>query len=227
MNHPSSLPYLYHQTSSDQYIGVIPDILKELIETNQLDIRFVTNSRKRSEEAMYEGEVDLILLSIEWLRQPERLIATIPIHAHRSFIYGIEKFDDKFSLSKLKQQYICTKDSYSYPNLEPYFSKGILIRLDSSSHVTMLRMLYKRRCDYVIFNEYNALSLMKSPEFKAHKLYHEKRPISEVPLNIILRPELTKEKEILDKHIQKLIISGELQRLINYHSRTSTIHYNE
>ncbi|MCW8833010.1 MAG: transporter substrate-binding domain-containing protein [Colwellia sp.] len=218
VNHPGSPPYIYKTTDADNYLGIIPDVLKELIETNQLNIRFVSNSRIRSENALYQGKIDLMMLSHKWLKQPEKLIATIPILQHRSFLYGVEEFSEQFSLKDIKSiRKICTRVGFNYPNLEPYFQQNMLNRIDSSSQVTMLRMLYKGRCDYAIFNENNAISLMISSEFKEKKLYQGKSPISTVPLNIILRPELTKEKRILDLHIKKLMKSGELQRIINHH----------
>ncbi len=41
--------------------------------------------------------------------------------------------------------------------------------------------------------------------------------MSIVPLSIILRPELTRERELLDIHIEKLISSGEFKRILTRH----------
>jgi len=203
VNYPGSAPYLYFDQKAKNYQGIIVDILKDLRVKKQLDIRFVADSRLRSEEALYQGKVDLTMLSTTWLKDPNKVIATIPLLTHRSYLYSTKAIDPKFDLNNLSEaKSICTRQGYSYPNLKPYFNTKKLIRLDSSMHITMLRMLFKRRCNYAIFNEYNALSLMKEKEFAGNKIYHGKYPISEVPLNIILRPELTKEKDILDKHIK-------------------------
>ena len=43
VNHPGSAPYLYFDQQSNSYDGVIPEILKALIESNQLKIKYISN----------------------------------------------------------------------------------------------------------------------------------------------------------------------------------------
>jgi ABC-type amino acid transport substrate-binding protein len=215
VSYPGSAPYLYQQPDDDTYRGIIPDMLSALIKTKRIDIRFVSNSRKRSEEYMYQGKADLMLISKSWLSQPKKLIATIPLHQHRSFLYQADKFSSDFLLDKINgQKKVCTRKGFLYPHLEPYFLNKKLIRVDSSSQTTTLKMLFKRRCDLVILSEYHALTIMKSSTFKHKQLFRSETPISVVPLNIVLRPEITQLKTILDKHIEELKISGELDRII-------------
>jgi len=216
VSYPGSAPYLYQQPADDTYLGIIPDILSALIKTKQLDIRFVSNSRKRSEEYLYQGKADLMLISPSWLSQPEKLIATIPLHQHRSFLYQTDKFPKNFSLDKLNDKLkVCTRKGFLYPHLKPYFSNGKLMRMDSSSQTTTLKMLFKKRCDLVILSEYHALTIMKLPLFKNKQLFRSERPVSVVPLNIVLRAELTQTKKLLDKHLTQLIENGELEEIIN------------
>ncbi len=220
INHPGSAPYLYFNEEQNEYQGAIPDLLKPLIESRKLNIKFISNSRKRSEEYIYQGNADLIMLSEFWLKKPEEVIATVPLHQHRSFLYMTEEFPDEFSLENTNEsEALCTKDGFFYPNLESHIKSKRLIRIDSSSHLSMLKMLFKHRCKYVVMNEFNALNLINSPFFNGEKLYHSKEPVSTVPLNIILRAELTHVKNILDKHIMALKEKGELQRIIDKHTR--------
>ncbi|MCJ8320512.1 MAG: transporter substrate-binding domain-containing protein [Colwellia sp.] len=216
VSYPGSAPYLYQQTGDDTFLGIIPDMLNPLMKTKQFDIRFISNSRKRSEEYLYQGKADLMLISPSWLSSPEKLIATIPLHQHRSYLYQTEKFSNDFSLDKLEaSKSVCTRKGFVYPNLEPYFINNQLMRIDSSSQTTTLSMLFKKRCDLVILSEYHALTIMKLDLFKNKKLFRSDNPISIVPLNIVLRPELNHVKTILDEHIRKLIRSGELESIIN------------
>jgi len=220
VNHPGSKPYLYFDKEKQIYKGLVPDILQGLIASNQLSIKYLANSRKRSEEYMYDGSADLMMLSQAWLKRPDLLIATLPIHQHRSFLYKPEKFAEGFSLDKPHQsEVLCTRKGFSYPNLAPYIANNRLIRLDSSDHLSMMKMLFKRRCDYLVMNEFNALNLINSTFFtEQEKLYRSPKPISIVPLNIILRPELLHEKQVLDIHIKVLQESGEIDRILKRHS---------
>lgn len=218
VNHPGSAPYLYFDKSKDKYQGVIPDIFEELIASGKLNIKYISNSRKRSEEYMYQGTADMIMLSQTWLKQPDKLIATIPLLQHRSFLYKATPFSDDFSLDDLnKQNTLCTRKAYIYPNLSKYIHNKRLIRIDASSQLSMLRMLFKQRCDYAVMNEFNALNLMNSSFFTDKKLFNSKSAISAVPLNIILRPELIATKNLLNKHIKKLQENNEIQRFIKRH----------
>lgn len=216
VSYPGSAPYLYQEAEEDNYLGIIPDILTPLIESKKINIRFVANSRKRSEEYLYLGKADLMLISQSWLSNPEKLIATIPLHQHRSYLYQTEKFPSDFSLNNLdKRKSVCTKKGFVYPRLAPYFINNQLIRVDSSSQTTTLSMLFKKRCDLAILSEYNALTIMKLDLFKNKQLFRSDNPISIVPLNIVLRPELHYVKNMLDEHIRKLSLSGELESIIS------------
>jgi len=218
VNHPGSAPYLYFDKNKKIYQGVIPDILNGLIESDQISIKYVSNSRKRSEEYIYQGTADLMMLSKAWLKEPGKLIATIPLHQHRSFLYKIKAFPDNFSLeNSTDNETLCTKKGFIYPNLAPYLKSKRLIRIDSSNHLSMLKMLFKQRCDYMVMNEFNALNIINTSFFDKENFYRSKSPVSVVPLNIILRAELIHEKEVLDKHIKYLKESGELQRIIKKH----------
>jgi len=216
VSYPGSAPYLYQKPNNDKYFGIIPDMLSDLIKTKQLDIRFVSNSRKRSEEYLYAGKADMMLISPRWLSQPEKLITTLPLHQHRSFLYKTTKFNSSFSFTDNKdRKKVCTRKGFNYPNLDPYFLNNQLIRIDSSSQTTTLSMLFKQRCDLVILSEYHALSIMKTPLFKNKQLFRSDQPISVVPLNIVLRPELIQVKKLLDNHIEALVRTGELKNIIN------------
>lgn len=218
VNHPGSKPYLYKNNKNDTYQGVIPDILKG-IDDQRLNIRFISNGRERSEKFMYEGTADLIMLSSAWLKHPEKLIHTIPIHQHKSYFYSLLPFESKFSIEKLKTQIrLCTRRGYAYPTLSKKIAEKNILRVDSSNHVTMVKMLFKRRCDYTVMNEFNALSLFKIPELSKQETFRSPQPISAVPLHIILRPQLTTVKRILDEHIKKLKDSGELDKIIEFHT---------
>jgi ABC-type amino acid transport substrate-binding protein len=217
VNAPGSPPYLFYDNNQNKYVGVIPDILHTV---KPFNIRFISNSRQRSEEQIYSNKADMIMLSTAWLKHPEKVIATIPIHQHRSFLYRANKFPENFSLvDSAKSELVCTRKGYLYPNLAAYFNSKRLVRVDTSNHLSMMKMLYKHRCDYSVMNEFNAQNVMQSPIFENENIYRSNLPISTVPLNIIMRSELNKEKIILDEHIHQLQKNGELKRIMNKYTQ--------
>lgn len=218
VNHPGSPPYLYFDEQQDNYQGIIPDLLNDIEKSSDLNFLYISNSRKRSEEAIYQGHGDLTLLSKSWLTSPEQLITTLPIHQHRSFLYSNQPFAENFELSTITAQHkICTRTGFKYPNLTTLIDEGLLLRVDSYSHLSMLRMLIANRCNFVIFNEFNAITLLKQPEFENAQVFRSVQPVIEVPLHIVMRPELIEIKAIIDQHILSLKNTGQLDALINKH----------
>jgi len=218
ISHPGSKPYLYYNESKKVYEGIIPDILEELINSSEINVKFISNNRQRSEEYMYSGNADLMMLSKSWLSKPEQLIATVPILQHRSFLYQSKPFSENFLLDNApKKATVCTREGFRYPNLDKHFKNKTLVRVDSSSQLYMLKMLFKERCDFTIMNEYVAMNLVNSPFFEDEEIYPSPAPISSVPINIILRPTLVKEKQLLDEHILALQKSGEFEQIIQKH----------
>ncbi len=156
VNFPGSPPYLYLNEDNDSYVGVIPDVLEGVIKSGQLDVKYITNSRKRSEESLYQGKADLMMLSKSWLRRPDKLIATIALHHHRSFLYQLNDFNHNFTLDDIvDNNLICTRKGFYYPSLEPYFNSNKLIRVEALDQLSMIKMVFKNRCDYTILNEFN------------------------------------------------------------------------
>ncbi len=39
--------------------------------------------------------------------------------------------------------------------LEPYFNSNKLIRVEALDQLSMIKMVFKNRCDYTILNEFN------------------------------------------------------------------------
>jgi polar amino acid transport system substrate-binding protein len=212
VNAPGSPPYLFFDNNQSKYMGVIPDILQGI---KPFNIRFISNSRQRSEEQIYSKNADMMMLSKAWLKHPNKVVASISIHEHRSFLYRSKEFPENFSLKDSNiSEFICTRKGYFYPNLAVFFNNKRLIRVDTSNHISMMKMLFKHRCDYTVMNEFNAQNVMQSPTFENQSIYRSELPISIVPLNIIMRSELDKEKIILDEHIRQLKENGKLKNIM-------------
>lgn len=214
VSEPGSAPYIY--VKDGIYVGIIPEILEGLIDSGVLKVKYLSNSRSRSEEYLYQGKADMMFLSKSWLKHPKKIIATISILPHRAFFYKTNKFGPNFSLSNLKnEKSVCTIKNYKYPSLETYFHSQALKRVDSTNHKTMFRMLLKNRCDMVISNELNAKTLFNFQEFKRETFFRSDEPTSNVPINIILRPSLISTQKLINSHIKRLQNSGELEKIIN------------
>ncbi|WJG08820.1 ABC transporter substrate-binding protein [Aliiglaciecola sp. LCG003] len=219
LNAPGAPPYSYLNSQTNEYQGVVVDFFAALERSLQLEVVYLDSSRARSEKFLHEGKADIMLSSTAWLVTPEKLIYSAPLLKHQSYLYGLKPLPEAFSLDTAPRLTICTRRSYFYPILQPYFAQRKLMRADSSSQSTMVNMLVKNRCDLAIMNEYNALAIFNEAQFCKTTFYQSVEPISSVNLNFILRPELTDIQVLINQHLVKFIRSGELEQSMQRHAK--------
>lgn len=218
VNSPGAIPYLYFDSTSKSYEGLLVDFFAAHEQKNLFKIEYIDSNQLRSEQFVIDGKVDLYLASREWLKQPDKIISSIPVVKHKTFLYSLSPFNDDFSLEAMTNKRICTHQDFVYSGLQKSFADKKLQRIDSGSKVTMANMLAKDRCDYAILSSYNAASIFTAPEFCAYTIYQSAQPTSIVNLTINMRPELQHVKEKIDKQLLNFIEGGEVSKSILIHS---------
>ena len=218
VNSPGSLPYLYFDFPSQTYLGLVPDFFDDLEQQGILKAVFIDSNQLRSEQFVIEGKVDLYLANRGWLKQPEKVITSIPIVHHLTYLYSLYPFPDDFSVETLVNKQICTQQDYIYTGLQQSFKSKKLLRFDSSSRTTIGAMLAKERCDYAILNNYNAKVVFSEAEYCHLTIYQSPHPTSEIDLTIVMRPELDEVKIVIDKYLKAFISSGKANASLLTHS---------
>ncbi|MDM7860766.1 transporter substrate-binding domain-containing protein [Alteromonas sp. ASW11-36] len=208
VNSPGTPPHLYFNQTENKYDGVIPDLLRYAERNSHLTIEYVDSHRNRNEKFVSSGKFDMFYSSIAWVSQPADFISTIPIFSHESFLYAIVPFPADFSLDLNTTGKVCTRRGFKYPALEPLFADGNLIRIDSSSHDTMLKMLILGRCDMVEMNLKNASALIYAEEYKSTEFYRSSLPTSSVPAALIMHPNRAAERDIFNRFIERFHAEG-------------------
>lgn len=218
VNSPGSFPYLYFDLSKQTYSGLIPDFFADLEQKGILKVVYIDSNQLRSEQFVIEGKVDLHLGNRKWMNQPEKVIASIPIVHHLTFLYSLTPFDDEFSVEALVDKTVCTQQEYIYTGLNQSFKTKKLERLDSSNQATIASMLTMGRCDYAILNDYNAKSVFDETQYCDFTIYQSPQPTSDIDLTILMRLELHESKTIIDKHLGTFISSGRAEKSLLSHS---------
>lgn len=218
VNSPGTAPYLYYVAESDEYRGVVPDLFASLSASTSLHVEFIDSHRNRSESFVYRGDIDMFLSSIDWITDPSAVIATSPLLEHKSYLYSLNPLSEDFSLSTIQEWKVCTRRGFTYPSLEPLFEAGQLLRIDSRSHKTMLKMLVKGRCDLVEINEHNANALFRLDELRSLQFYRSPEPTSIVELSLLMHPSRSEQRDIIDEAIKRFKSSGEFETSLNSHS---------
>jgi ABC-type amino acid transport substrate-binding protein len=218
VNSPGSFPYLYFDIPSKSYLGLIPDFFADLEQQGILKTVFIDSNQLRSEQFVIEGKVDLYLANRQWLTQPEKVISSIPIVHHFTYLYSLSPFSDDFSAGALVNKQICTQQDYVYTGLQQPFKSKKLLRFDSSSQTTIGSMLANGRCDYAVLNNYNAKIVFSEVEYCHLAIYQSPNPTSEIDLTVVMRPELKEVKIIIDNQIKAFISSGKANTSLLTHS---------
>ena len=202
-------PILYLDPQSKDYKGIVVDILS----AGDIPIKFINHNRNRGEEALYAGELDLAILSKEWVRYPEKLVYSTPIYVHKEFLYGNHPISDKPLEELLVDKIICTRRGYVYPKLDGFFKDKISLRMDSHIEATQFEMLRRDRCDFVMTNEFVGQWIIAKNDW-GKDIYRSKTPIDEVDFTFAIHPKNQGFLDLLNHHIDQLKQSGELQKII-------------
>lgn len=218
VNTPGSFPYMYLEQGSREYIGLVSDILSDYARQHDKRIVYIDSNQWRSEKMLLEGTADLHFMNPAWLKDPARQIVTSPVVEHATYLYSIVPFAADFTLTHASERLICTRQGWTYTGLSESLLRGHVHRVDATSNKNMVKMLVAGRCDYAIFNDYNAHWAFSSVDFCGQTFYQSPEPTSKVPVSFILRPELADVKVALDKYIEERRPKGHFLSVLRRYS---------
>lgn len=223
VNSPGTRPHLYFNEIERKYDGVIPDLLRFVQENSNYTIEFVDSHRNRNEFFVASGKFDMFYSSIDWVRQPDVFISTMPIFQHVSYMYSLKPFPEGFELNIDTKANVCARRGFIYPTLDPLFAQGNLKRIDSNSHYAMLKMLSLGRCNMVEMNAKNARAMFQDELFKEQVFYQSDKPTSKVPASLIMNAKLKAERDMLNKFIIKFKENGLYDQSLAKHLSSSAM----
>lgn len=220
VNTPGSPPYLYFDSDTQTYQGVVVDFFASQTLSRQFSVNFLDSNRARNESLLASADVDVFLSSDSWIDTPNDFLISDVFLQHDSYMYATSSFDGPFIPAKKLATSICTRYGYTYPVLQRFFDDDNrdVARVNSSSQFTMTMMLSKGRCDFAIMNEYNARSVMFDEKFCDTTFYQSPNVISSVNLVFIIRSGLDSLKHEIDSALKHFVESGERQQSIERHS---------
>lgn len=220
INSPGSPPYLYFDTQSQSYQGVVVDFFASFAEEANLNVTYLDSSRARNELLLRQGKADMFLSGEEWLDDPSGFIFSKPLIQHDSYLYATTEFDGPFVPAESNGEAVCTRFGFKYPVLQGAFEdqEHPLLRVDSASQTLMALMLTKGRCDFAIMSEQNALSVLNKRQFCYSEFYQSPNVISSVDLVLVSRPAKQTLLPLINRYMDRFINSGQLSRSIKRHS---------
>ena len=210
--YPHFPPYIFTNPLGD-VSGIVPDLLSPFFTEQKIRVDYLIDNRAGAEQRLYRGDVDAMMLSPEWAAHPERLLFSDSIVAYDDYFFARTLAEADISANQLKGKKICTREYYVYPMLEPLFSKGVLIRMDSSSQEAQLRMMLNQRCDLAYLNDLVAGWLMQQ-NFTQSTIYSSPLYVGRSGLTIALHQRWQPILPALNQFLQQQRQHGVVQKVI-------------
>lgn len=186
--YPQVPPYMYQDEKTEKVVGLVPEILQDFFQQQNIRLQYVADNRTRAEHRLYQGDVDAILLAKEWTQHPEQLLFSEPLLEHQDYLFARQPMAAQGQLADwVKGKAICTRQYYVYDALTPFFQTNETARVDSSSEMTQLKMLLNGRCDFAFMNEHVANWLLHH-HFPDQQLYRSAKGFSPVGLTVAFHP---------------------------------------
>lgn len=207
-------PYLYrHTNASGQATGVpqgyIPTLLKYLMDDHGIDIEFKVVPRNRVEATYEKGGLDGSILSRHWVSNPDEFVFSTPLALYRSVLFTSDmEQGELIPLAQLKNQYICARRGYKYPELDQLWEANNLIRVDFSDELLQLKGLVAERCQYAVMDEAIGRWYI-GKQFKDHTFSIVSEE-SRVPLTLGFRKHNAAVMDKFNSTISRLKANGEL-----------------
>ena len=207
-------PIIYWNPATRSHQGIVIDIFNSLPKEHKINLNFIMHNRQRGELALYEGDADVSIFSKEWMQHPEKLVYSEPIYVHREYLYANAPIETIPMAELVMGKLICTRRGYNYPKLNAFFDQSIALRVDSRFELTQFKMLRKKRCDYVITNEFVGEWLIEVNGWK-DKVFHSAEAIDVVNFTLAFHPNIQSTVNVLNRHIEKIKNTGVLAEYIN------------
>lgn len=213
--YPQVPPYMY-ATEDNVPTGVIPELLNAFFANQPYQLKYVFENRYRAELGLYEGKYDASVMASKWTMQPEELLFSQAIVAHRDYLYALEPFTR--SAQSLNSKTICLRRHYIYNALQQQLDSGELVRIDTESEYGQFNMLLNKRCQLAYMNEHVANWLINN-RFAGLSLYRQQYATDEVDLTLAMNSKWSRLKPRLDAFIREAHRSGLIDRSLARHMR--------
>lgn len=215
--YPQVPPYMYQDRLTQQVVGMVPEVLQEFFQQQNIRINYVSDNRTRAEHLLYQGKVDAMLLAKEWSKEPGQAIFSVPLIEHKDYLFSLTPIAVQGTLADwVKGKAICTRQYYVYEALAPFFLNNATARVDSSSEQTQLRMLLNGRCDYAYMNEHVAYWLLKH-QFPDQHVYRSTEGFGAVGLTIAFHPRWEKQLQLFNRYLEQQKSQGLIDQWLKFY----------
>lgn len=208
---PQSPPYMFIDLNTGEVTGILPDLMKMYTKQFGLTFRYQYLNRLRAEKSLYEGNSDVSLLSPAWVEHPEKLIFSEPLYQNGDKFYSIKPIP---TIIDFTGQIVCTRTFFRYPVFDKLVKQKKLVRMDTESEASQLRMLLSGRCDFAYLNEWVADYMIKN-EFHFAQFYQAENRFDTSNGILAFHPKWQNKLPEFNRFVRQIKQSGELKKVIS------------
>ncbi|MEO7105731.1 MAG: transporter substrate-binding domain-containing protein [Rhodoferax sp.] len=208
-------PYTYVESNQTPK-GIVYDVANHILHSLGYKLSTVEVPRKRVELQLMMGELDATPRAIEWTEHAGDFVFSDPIIKVRAVL--VVRSDSKYAtLKDLRGRRIGMRLGYEYmvfSKLTQELESGQLIRSDTTSDLSMFKMLQAKRVDAALIDELSAHLLLKQHGIKDLRVLED--PVDEgVELRLMFAPRHRALVKDFNRELANLKHSGDLATIIS------------
>jgi len=147
-------PFMLPGDTENQPSGIIYEILKKILSKQGLSVETISIPKNREQRYFELGYVDAHATAVEWIDQPQNYVFSDPILEIRNVVFSRADAPLQFQqLENLIGKKLITRLGFLYPPLTTLFETGKIGRQDTTSNLSMLKMVLGGRGDGAIMND--------------------------------------------------------------------------
>jgi ABC-type amino acid transport substrate-binding protein len=208
-------PYAY-EDENGHLLGVSVDIARRVMQLADLDVTFVTYPVNRLQSMLQKGEIDISYADALIWNSPEdqrHYVFSKPYSVVKEHLYFLADHPArKLPVEQLNQLTIGMVRGYTYRALDPAITAHRLNRLETSQEDALIKLLGNRRVDAIAMVDDIFDTLVTSHHLDPD-LFHKGAKLSEAPLVFKLQPQHVLWLPPINRAIDSLRASGELERI--------------
>ncbi|RVU35354.1 transporter substrate-binding domain-containing protein [Rheinheimera riviphila] len=189
--------------------GFMPDIYQLLANELGVKLDLVAMPRKRLADFLLTGQADIYCrASPEWYPDPG-LKWSPPLLVFQDLIISRRNYLNLSDFTKRSKGSVGATLGYVYPKLQPLFSNGQLLRVDSVTPATNAIRLLRGELDTVVLSDTEAFYMLRLTDFKTLVL-------TSYPIHCMYGPSLSPLQRLkLNRFIQQQASTGVFQKVLD------------
>lgn len=208
-------PYAY-EDDNGHLIGVSVDSARRVMQLANVDVTFVTYPVNRLQSMLQKGEIDISYADALIWNSPEEqrhYVFSKPYAVVNEHLYFLTSHPArKQPVEQLNQLTIGMVRGYTYRALDPALTARRLNRLETSQEEALIKLLGNGRVDAIAMVDDVFDALVNSNHLDPDQ-FQQGAKLSEAPLVFKLQPQYAQWLPLINRAIDDLRASGELERI--------------